>query len=61
MGEDHCRTRRDNGPENLATVRRLVLNCIRKAKTGKSVPRSMRAAVMDTEELRKIHEQAFSS
>jgi len=42
-------------------ARRLVLNCIRKAKTGQSVPRSMRAAVMDTEELRKILEQAFSS
>jgi predicted transposase YbfD/YdcC len=37
--EDHARNRRDNGPENLAILRRLTLNLLNKARPKMSVSR----------------------
>jgi predicted transposase YbfD/YdcC len=33
--EDHCRVRKDHAPENLAVMRRIALNLLRKEKTAK--------------------------
>lgn len=37
--EDRARNRKDNGPENLATLRKLALNLLNKARPGISVRR----------------------
>ena len=37
--EDRARNRKDNGPENLAILRRLTLNLLRKARPGVSIRR----------------------
>ncbi len=42
--EDRARNRRDNGPENLAILRRLTLNLINKARPRMSVSRKRKRA-----------------
>lgn len=37
--EDHARNRKDHGPENLATLRKLALNVLNRARPGISVRR----------------------
>lgn len=51
MGEDGCRARRDHAPENLATLRRIALNAIRRLPTRKSVPNTMLDAMLRTDTL----------
>ena len=36
MNEDKSRIRKDNAPENLATLRRIALNIIKREKTSKA-------------------------
>ena len=36
FNEDQCRVRKDHAPENLAIMRRIALNLLRKEKTAKS-------------------------
>ena len=33
--EDHCRVRKDNGPENFAILRPIALNLLKQEKTCK--------------------------
>jgi hypothetical protein len=33
--EDHCRVRKDNGPENFAILRHIALNLLKQEKTSK--------------------------
>lgn len=35
FGEDHCRIRKDNGPENFAILRHIALNLLKQEKTSK--------------------------
>ena len=42
--EDRARNRRDNGPENLAILRRLTLNLLNKARPNMSVSRKRKRA-----------------
>jgi len=37
--EDHARNRKDNGPENIAILRKLALNMLRRARPGISIRR----------------------
>jgi predicted transposase YbfD/YdcC len=46
--EDRARTRRDNGAENLAILRRLTPNRLNKARPGMSLARSATAPVAPT-------------
>ena len=42
--EDDARTRKDNGPQNLAVIRRLALNILRAHPINKSIASKMRRA-----------------
>ena len=33
--EDECRVRKDNGPENLAAIRRIAMNLLKRDKSVK--------------------------
>ena len=52
--EDRARNRRDNGPENLAILRRLTLNLLNKARP-EDVPRPKTQARRMVRRLRKNH------
>ena len=55
LNEDHSRLRKDHAPENLALVRRLALNLIKKAKPPKaSVRGSLKRAAWDNAFLEAI-------
>jgi hypothetical protein len=42
--EDRARNRKDNGPENLSTLRKLTLNILRKARPKRPVSRNRKSA-----------------
>lgn len=55
MGEDDSRIRRDNAPENLATLRRIALNLVKGAKPSKaSVRGSLKRAGWDNSFLEAV-------
>lgn len=37
FGDDHCRVRKDNGPNNLCIIKHMAINLINKAKGKKSI------------------------
>jgi predicted transposase YbfD/YdcC len=45
MNEDMSRVRKDNAPENLATLRRIAINMVRKDKTPMKGRPSIRRAM----------------
>ncbi len=47
MGEDASRVRRDHGPRNRASLKRLALNAIRIVTGRNSVRHTMRDAMLD--------------
>lgn len=54
MGEDASLVRRDHGPRNRATLKRLALNAIRIVAGKNSIRHTMRDAVLDTQVLANI-------
>jgi len=49
MNEDQARNRTGNGPENLAVLRHMALNLLRKEPSKRSLPKKLRrAALSDT-------------
>lgn len=54
MNEDMCRIRKDHAPENLATLRRIAINMIRKAKGKISVRQAIMKAGWDTSFLERL-------
>jgi predicted transposase YbfD/YdcC len=54
MNEDQARNRMDNGPENLAVLRHLALNVIRKDATKISVRRKIKRAAWTDSFLRSL-------
>jgi predicted transposase YbfD/YdcC len=47
LDEDHARNRKDNGPENLAMIRRLALNLLRQNPLNHSIRRKIKRAGWD--------------
>jgi predicted transposase YbfD/YdcC len=58
MNEDMSRIRKDNAPENLATLRRIAINMVKKQKIemkgGPSVRRAMKLACYRSASLEHI-------
>lgn len=52
--EDQARTRKDHGPENLATLRKLALNMLNRARTGISVRRKRKRSGWSNDFARSI-------
>jgi predicted transposase YbfD/YdcC len=52
--EDRARNRKDHGPENLATIRKLALNVLQIARTGISIRRKRKRAGWSDEFARSI-------
>lgn len=53
--EDHCRVRKDNGPENFAILRHIALNLLKQEKTSKHSIRTKRLqAAWDENYLLKV-------
>jgi predicted transposase YbfD/YdcC len=44
MNEDRARNRMDNGPQNLAVLRHMALNLVRKESSKGSLPKKLRRA-----------------
>ena len=54
MNEDSCQIYRDNGAENLATLRHISLNMLRKENTKVSIAGKRRRCMMNAEMLEKV-------
>ncbi len=55
FGEDACRIRKDNAPENFSIVRKLALNLLRKTPAGKlNIPRKQAGTARVPEFLAQI-------
>jgi predicted transposase YbfD/YdcC len=55
LNEDASRIRKDNAPENLATLRKIVINLIKSAKNSKtSVRGSLKKAAWDSSYLERL-------
>ena len=54
MSEDASLVRRDHGPRNRATLKRLALNAIRTATGKNAIRHTMREAVLDVRVLADI-------
>ena len=55
MNEDKSRIRKDNAPENLATLRKIALNIVRKHNmAGSSVRRRIKKAAWDNSYLEEL-------
>ena len=52
--EDRARNRRDHGPENLATLRKLALNVLRSARPGISIRRKRKRSGWSDEFARSV-------
>jgi hypothetical protein len=58
MNEDQARNRIGNGPENLAVLRHMALNLLRKEPSRRSLPKKLRCAALSDAFLAKILAQA---
>jgi predicted transposase YbfD/YdcC len=54
LGEDRSRIRKDSAPENLATLRRIAVNMIRKGKGKSSIRQAIMKAGWDTAFLERL-------
>jgi predicted transposase YbfD/YdcC len=54
MNEDNARNRKDNGPENLAILRHIALNIIRKEKSQGSTRLKLKRAAWNDDFLAKL-------
>ncbi|MGL5917686.1 MAG: ISAs1 family transposase, partial [Cetobacterium sp.] len=54
MGEDNCQIYRENGAENLAYMRHIALNALRKESTKASVPVKQKRCMMNTDYLLQV-------
>lgn len=54
LGEDRSRIRKDSAPENLATLRRIAVNMIRKGKGKVSIRQAIMKAGWDTNFLERL-------
>ena len=54
MNEDDARNRKDNGPENLAILRHMALNMIRKEKSKDSTRLKFKRAAWNNDFLAKL-------
>ena len=55
LNEDESRIRKDNAPENLATLRKIVINLIKSTKNSKtSVRSSLKKAAWDSSYLERL-------
>lgn len=52
--EDRARNRKDHGPENLATLRKLALNILNRARPGISVRRKRKRSGWSNDFARSI-------
>lgn len=52
--EDRARNRKDNGPENLATLRKIALNMLRRARTDISIRRKRKRSGWSNDFARSI-------
>jgi len=52
--EDRARNRKDHGPENLATVRKLALNVLRSARPGISIRRKRKRSAWSDDFARSV-------
>jgi predicted transposase YbfD/YdcC len=54
MNEDQARNRLGNGPENLAVLRHMALNLLRKEPSKRSLPKKLRRAALSDAFLAKV-------
>ncbi len=54
MNEDRARNRMDNGPQNLAVLRHMALNLIRKESSKGSLPKKLRRAAWSDDFLARV-------
>lgn len=54
MNEDQARNRTGNGPENLAVLRHMALNLLRKEPSRRSLPKKLRRAALSDPFLAKV-------
>ena len=54
MNEDHARNRKDNGPKNLAVLRHIALNIVRKEKSKGSIRVKFKRAGWNDDFLAKL-------
>jgi hypothetical protein len=54
MNEDQARNRLGHGPENLAVLRHLTLNLLRKEPSKGSLPKKLRRAALNEVFLLKV-------
>ena len=54
MGEDHNRTRKDNGPRNLAVLRHMALNVLRKDQRKASLRAKFKIAAWNNDYLKSL-------
>ena len=59
MNEDACQIYRGNGAENLACVRHIALNALRKEKSNLSVRRKQKKAWMKPEYAEQVLAAGF--
>lgn len=52
--EDHAHPRKDNGPENLALLRRLALNILQKSRKDISIARKCKSAGWSDDFVRSV-------
>lgn len=58
MNEDQARNRLGHGPENLAVLRHIALNLLRKEPSKRSLPKKLRRAALSEAFLLKVLAQA---
>lgn len=54
MNEDQARNRMDNGPHNLAVLRHMALNLLRKETSKRSLPKKLRRAALSDAFLARV-------
>jgi len=59
FGEDSCRTRKDNSPENLTVIRKIALNILKSFPTKMSLARKRRKCQYDCDFMAQVLLSAF--